>query len=465
SLSLDPSFGDPNTFTSLEPKGFEKWFAPAETAVRIVWTTADHVVAAWAAVLRRHPRMRLVHTVPSGSEQESVDQLANKSVEIKSVPMSSPLDGNPFGRGGTRESDLWKQYVDEAIAIRRRVGSIYFKLDILIPQEPNSNFALLVLSGEHIVADGFSGARITHDFLTHLSSSTSANHGTTLTQPILSLQPSLYELLKPRTWFSKSLDWVTAQASFPIIGSPTALQSLATNCKQENVTLNGAILAIIVTSFHTLREKYTGVRQDHVGYYIGISGLEFMARGGGGGGGFRLDMKFWDLARVLRREVDGTLKSLAMDVGVMWMEHIPFRKFLEVVKGRKDGSGIMSDLNVSNLGKYPFPLEYSIEGDESTSTSSSSVSIKGFHFYNTLPNVGPASCFFVGSTDRMHYSMTHKFEIEAGNELFNMIVGGIERIGSSSDFTTSEGNSVECERKVVGKLVLKYMNFCRKVLG
>lgn len=92
--------------------------------------------------------------------------------------------------------------------------------------------------------------------------------------------------------------------------------------------------------------------------------------------------------------------------------------------------GITSDINFSNIGRYPFDPKYPV------ADSSLELSVESFYVYNNNPGFGPASIIWSTSVKSMRYSMMSKFSSSSDNTFFKNWVKISENIGTiSSDET------------------------------
>ncbi|KAI9092586.1 hypothetical protein DFS34DRAFT_281972 [Phlyctochytrium arcticum] len=290
--------------------------------------------------------------------------------------------------------------------------------------------AHLIVFSDHWAADGFSGYRMLHDLL----QAATRNPSSTAALEPLPLLPSSVDLagtkpmsdipgfLVPKEKNFRSvfpirtdlpdikLPLVSARSEFSFAsGTPENLAANLTKCRQESVTLFGALSAALVAAFSrvpgarkeskvafaydfdfNLRPRLTpSLGQDHVG--------------------------FWDHARKSKEWTNQVIQS-DKPLGFAEFIHHNTRTEEQVVKiGETLVKGVLGDLNFSNLARYPFPTTHSFP-------NSSTLEIESVHLVNNSPGPSNAVILFITSVKHLDYSMSYKFTHEAGQAWFANVV-------------------------------------------
>jgi hypothetical protein len=150
--------------------------------------------------------------------------------------------------------------------------------------------------------------------------------------------------------------------------------------------------------------------------------------------GVDLSRRFWDVARNSKQMTDAGVSSFLTLTQMIFCHHNlnPTNTKWNVTMPK----GVVRDVNLSNLGRYPFPTVHDL-GDLGA------IRVKGLHLYNSMPHIGYNAIVFVTSTEHLDYAMSHKLSDGDGAILFQYIVKSIEAISSiGRDETMLEA----CER-------------------
>ncbi|KAJ8525891.1 hypothetical protein ON010_g15240 [Phytophthora cinnamomi] len=139
--------------------------------------------------------------------------------------------------------------------------------------------------------------------------------------------------------------------------------------------------------------------------------------------------RFWDLARLAKKEIDGNLEHTMQMAAVPIVLDRRFNNkidpsFAEALNVRQSQT---SDANISNLGRYPYAKEFSLS---SKSESKAKLTVTSLHVYNSNPHLSPSAVLYVTSVESLCYSMGHKCEDDAAKALFNAWVAVCEHLGN-----------------------------------
>ncbi|KAJ3097866.1 hypothetical protein HDU97_004486 [Phlyctochytrium planicorne] len=224
-------------------------------------------------------------------------------------------------------------------------------------------------------------------------------------------------------------------------GTKENLEAALQKCRSEGVTLHGAICTSIMMAFakakhpnlseipsqkfklnletdYNMRQRVKSpFPEPTVGFNILVSTMESFASDG-----MDMSTKFWDAARMSKRFTDEGRKgfmSLVPSIFAHYKLSPTVEKWEMPAK-----QGVFSDVNLSNLGRYPFATTHDLgEGR-------GELAIDGIHLYNSAPNLSYGGIIFLTRTAQIDYTMMTKFKEEDGNRVFDFIVKTIESIGT-----------------------------------
>ncbi|KAJ3096155.1 hypothetical protein HDU97_006187 [Phlyctochytrium planicorne] len=237
-------------------------------------------------------------------------------------------------------------------------------------------------------------------------------------------------------------------------GTKENLEGALARCRAERVTMHGAICASILMAFakastpnladlpkgkfrmkldtdYNMRKRVKSpFPEATVGFNVMMSNMEPFDKKG-----VSFSQKFWDVARFAKRLTDSGV------TGFLALAQIVFGHYkMNATSTRFDMTAkqaVFSDVNLSNLGKYPYPMTHDLGGDRG------SLAVEGLHLYNSLPNVAYGAILFITSTNQMDYTMNNKFHDAAGEEVFDYVFRAIEAI---STIDTNETMQQACDR-------------------
>lgn len=131
--------------------------------------------------------------------------------------------------------------------------------------------------------------------------------------------------------------------------------------------------------------------------------------------------RFWDVARHSKRQSDANLASPSL-LSEMIFCHNNLR-VNNTQLNLQAKHGVMSDVNLSNLGRYPFPRTHDLN-------NLGTIHVKGLHLYNSMPHTGYNAIVFVTSTDHLDYAMANRMSDQDGGKVFRYMVQFIEAIST-----------------------------------
>jgi Alcohol acetyltransferase len=504
-----------------------------------------HGKEAVVRVAQRHPRMRAT-VVEDGVGSTGTPLPPYFAIQSKeSFACNSAALEKMWGvvENSSKDPRCWEIAVHREInAPARRSELPLWKFILVLNADTTGSLAHLIVVADHCVADGFSTSRAAHDFFTFLTAiaaekASEENGGTSLSAasppaplpPPLEPLPPAMDLMRGKvanSYFTKALlsfagkplvsvaaflakkalrdypsvlplreEIASLKIQEPLPFSPTAAlfatgnpQNTAASkarCKEEGVTLHGALIASIMSGYSrvALREEKRGwfrgktnsdddggrvslsmvvdfnlrkrltpsLGDDHVGLLIGAGLLESLA----GPNGVYLTDKFWDVARKAKQATDKMISSTATWLAPSVYDRV-FRSVPDLISFLGDGSskqgsgsgggsgsswgrgGVLGDCNVSNIGVYPFPTTHtfylpSASASATTTTEASKPAIKilSHHLLNGNSVVSDNAIWFFSSVDGVAgYSMVYKSEHDITSRIFADVVNVAENLGT-----------------------------------
>ncbi|KAF1329571.1 hypothetical protein FI667_g5850, partial [Globisporangium splendens] len=486
--------------TRVALRGYERLLTMAENGSMQIVTTmvvrsasdealrafVDRLPEALVRTFNTHPRMRA---------KQLRDEFAMAQIQPP-ITLETLRSDKLFEVRDALDDGSWEKYAEAQsnIPIDRFTQLPYY---VRVWQYPTSREPLVrvMVFADHYMSDGISSLAVLHDLVRFASEEPSDASGCYTELP---LRPSLYDMwMGPhkvthplRRWFVRkfgqrifkhelkhftpAIPLRADQADFalpPTINSSSArfgqgtvenMSMVLSRCKKERVTFFGVLAASVVTAFaiaHAAnangsttmkpRDPFTlGVEVDfnmrkrvrnpveevQVGAYLATNALETLAKKG-----VRLDkVNFWDLARNLKSELDHTLASFLMPLPLLFLDlNFHSQVSSELVANLAIPHSISSDVNISNIGKYPYPTTHRIMRiGEAQELRDEMLTIDSVHVYNSSPNIGSAAIVYVTSTDKFNYSMMHKFDDKHAQTIFDALVACVESVGSIESHAT-----------------------------
>jgi hypothetical protein len=149
--------------------------------------------------------------------------------------------------------------------------------------------------------------------------------------------------------------------------------------------------------------------------------------------GFSPSFKFWNLARQAKQWTDSRILSGKSVAGIIYC-HYKFR--IEKKLDFTIHKSVLSDVVLSNLGRYPFSLVHDLG-------QHGNITVKGLHFCTSFPNLACCVGLFISSTDHLDYCMMNKLTDDDGATFFRYFVRAVEAISTiGADETIGEA----CQR-------------------
>ena len=224
-------------------------------------------------------------------------------------------------------------------------------------------------------------------------------------------------------------------------GTSDAFARAIARCKQEGVTVHGAVmvavaLAMAATAGVRLEDERrfkVGMEVDcnmrprikhrfpenHVGFFFNPATIDAFGKTG-----VAPTARFWDEARATKQETEKALRALPTLLTMFYAQESLHERVahadVEIAKC------VMTDVSLSNIGKYPFATRHAFGP-----RPSDAVHVKSVHVFVTMPNITPGCTLFltaVGGT--FHYSTMHKYPHATGRALLKWYMAFVEAIGA-----------------------------------
>jgi hypothetical protein len=440
-------------------------------------TVLNRLPEAIQTIWNHHPRTRAVQAQDEVHmailrPKLTLDQ-ANQLITI--IKQTSEEYGN---------DTIWHEYIsDECMRTMDRFNDLPYYVHVLTNSQ---NRARLILFTDHYMSDGYSCMFILKSLLEEVTNPSGA-HQISQEEEKEFIPPSLLERwVMPLTWKTRAIqgflyffgDYFTRQKfsqrrcmlpvakevkdfSFKKIprnpsralfanGKPENLKKLCARCKEEGVTVGGAMYAAVavaylrakypkgiqdpeVKSIHIIADATYNMRSrlenplpsDTIGAYVATTQLEFLEKEG-----IALDAGFWDTARRCKKEMDEGLKASVMSNGLLYLNDrfTPESCDPNLVVPHS----IVSDVNISNMGRYPYPRNLEIFGEN----TKKELKVVAYHRYSAAPWMSPGCALYITSVDYMCYGSLHKHEDTLGQTLFDAFVDIVESMGSIGSAAT-----------------------------
>lgn len=437
-----------------------------------------HLPQALVLTFNRHPRMRAMQVRDEFAMAEIQSPITLETVSEKKLLMIREI-----GEHKDQEAESWEKFAESECSVPfDRYSQLPFY--VCAWHYPGQTRMRLMLFSDHSMSDGISGLTALNDIVTFAAALSQEDKCTMAELP---LSPSLYDMWlvpnKWRLWLSSWAVWLVGMTIFrseqkafsPVIrprsdqsdltipvkvnsssalfaqGTPENMQRVLRRCKDERVTFFGALAASTVLAYYvgtaqdtkkrtksTLSEPFKVVlevdfnmrnrvpsppEETPVGAYLATSALESLGKKG-------VDFdstRFWDFARRCKQELDDTLASVFMPLTMLFLDQNIHSEIISDFPSRIDVPYcISSDVNISNVGKYPHKTTHVVQTAVSTIED---LTIESVHVYNSNPHLGSAAILYLMSTDKFNYSMMHKYEAEDAKKVFAAYTTCIERIG------------------------------------
>jgi hypothetical protein len=424
-----------------------------------VQLVVDRAHSALVHVMNQYPRMRAL-------KLRSKQQLA-----AVQPPVSLQTTAHLIKVLSSRSDDFWQTYAQDVCNTNTdRYTELPYSLHLIKTDGVADRMRLLLFS-DHYMSDGMSGLIVLDGILEFIAN---PQPGPVAEQPLL---PSIYSQMLPKTGVSRYFEQAVIKLLKPLAskafslrkmethftphptlnstkmpenapsfalfatGQPEATEKSLKRCKEEKVTLHGPIvtaigLAIAITKRgakateidtfkfaidcdYNMRDRVRPPRaKTAVGLNIAMSGLMSLREKG-----MSMTARFWDQSRAAKAETDQFIKMSAAQCFEM-------RFVNEAYKFMETGNMNLSDVNLSNIGRYPFPLVHSIAGRESATDGDDKLTVRNLHFYNSAIHVCTATVIYLCAVDNcINYGMFHRIDGGEAKQFFQLVVKIIENIG------------------------------------
>lgn len=443
----------------------------------------SHLPEALVRTFNKHPRMRAKQVRGEFATAE-----IQPPITIATVWEDSLLEIRAVSEDDKGSAANWETYAEvECNRPFDRYSELPFYVRVW--HYPADHLVRVMLFSDHYMSDGISGLTVLNDLV---SVASQLSREGAATSEILPLRPSLYEMwMHPhpiQLFFSKALVKFFGRKIYkdelkrftPVIplradqvdfkipahintssmlfgqGTPANMEKALQRCKEEGVTLFGALAAAVVVAFYIASEKEqhssggsgadsrfkllldlpfnmrkrvsSPPEETPVGAYMVANALESIHKEG-------VDMdnaRFWDTARKSKQEVDAMLKSFLMPLPVLFLDKFVNSNLTqEFLRDVSIPHSIASDCDISNVGKYPFKTTHEFKAATSPASGDEleQLTIESVHVCNSIPHLGPAANVYITSTDMICYAMMHKYESQQGEKLFAAFMASVEHIG------------------------------------
>ncbi|KAI8843602.1 hypothetical protein BC829DRAFT_446218 [Chytridium lagenaria] len=441
------------------------------------------IVPAFKNVFNRHPRMRARMSSRKDQPFTAIIRAADMTDEDV-MPLVTIIHADEDGEWEDAALETCRKVVEERcnLPTDRTVDSPYSLVVIIWKSKPDR--LRFILFSDHYMSDGFSGLIVFNDLLKNITSIISGSTNSSDIPEELPVRPSLFDQLIRPSYFNYLMDTIILAiapyglradiASYkPVLpirndqkdfaipvprnpsnaffrnGDSANLPAALSRCRQEHVTLHGAVIACIVmgfakasqptlhfdkgifkmkldSDFNMRKRVKEPFSEDTVGFNVTMNSLDSIYKEG-----VALDTKFWDFARKAKKLNDSGLFSFEGMAQIVYMHN---RFTSTTTKSEIDvPKAIFTDLNLSNLGQYPYNTVHHLPG------ALGAIELEGFHFYNSVPHIASGGVFFVSSVKQMDYAFMSKFDDEKGAMVFDYVCRAIEAISSVAPDETLTG--------------------------
>ncbi|RLN52398.1 hypothetical protein BBJ29_001069 [Phytophthora kernoviae] len=426
----------------------------------------QHLPTAVMRTFNRHPRLRALVLREDNFMAEVQPQISLNDVVSKKLLRVRVLSES--------EEDVeawknWKEFVCEETdtAIDRFTQ---FMLYLTVWVNKAESKARFYLFADHIMWDGESGSVVLNDILEDI-----ALLSIEAAKPVkeFPLRPSMYDMWLTDPWWLKPVG-KTILALFgskgftdfmkmfkPVLtpredqhdfgipfkkntttllckeGDPANMRDTLQKCKEEGVTLGGALVPMIVLAFYhaskvdhkikgedepegpfrfvsdicyNMRQRMPNpAPETQIGLYVTNTPLKWLATEG-------VDIKkekFWDLARISKEQMaTQSAKLLEMVMPCFLMDRKLNKPMVGGLLGDfKIPSSCTGDATVSNVGRYPCKTQHIL-------AANGVLRVEDMYGFCAIPFVATSSTLWLGSVNSFNYSLAHKVNNEVGNELF-----------------------------------------------
>ncbi|KAE8877504.1 hypothetical protein PF005_g14571 [Phytophthora fragariae] len=425
------------------------------------------------AVMRtfnRHPRLRSLVVKSEEFMAEVQPQLKLDDVAAKNLLCVREISDSDADVAAWTN---WNQFVQTETHVPfDRFTQFLFYLTVWVNRAEGK--ARFFLFSDHIMSDGDSGMIFVNDTLEDV-----ALLSIEAVKPVTEypLRPSLYDMWFTSPWWLKpvvktvlALVGGSAFVNFlkafkPVLtpradqqdfgipfkqnsttllsqaGTPTNMRDTLRKCKEEGVTLGGALIPMLVLAFYhasKVDKKLNGTDESdgpfrfvadicynmrqrvpepseerQVGLYVTNTPLQWLAADG-------VDMKsekFWDLARTSKQQMAAQGdKLLEMALPCFLMDRKLIKpKVGDLLGDFKVPSSCTGDATISNLGRYIYKTKHIL-------ASNGELTVDDMFAFCAIPFVATSSTIWLSTVHAFNYSLAHKVDEQVGSALFNAYV-------------------------------------------
>ncbi|KAL4174261.1 hypothetical protein KRP22_006200 [Phytophthora ramorum] len=425
------------------------------------------------AVMRtynRHPRLRALVLKDEEFMAEIQPRITLDDVAAKKLLRVRELSDSEEDVAAWKD---WNHFVQTETHIPfDRFSQFMFYLTVWVNRAENK--ARFFLFSDHIMSDGDSGMIFVNDTLEDV-----ALLSIEAAKPVTEfpLRPSLYDMWFTSPWWLKPvaktmlalvggsafIDFMKVfkpvltpredQKDFGIpfeqnsttllsqAGDPTNMRDTLRRCKDEGVTLGGALIPMLVLAFYhaskvdhklksvdetdgpfrfvadicyNMRQRVPEPAEERqVGLYVTNTPLQWLATEG-------VDMKtakFWDLARTSKQQMakQGD-KLLEMAMPCFLMDRKLTKPSVGALLGDfKIPSSCTGDATISNLGRYIYKTKHIL-------AANGELKVEDMFAFCAIPFVATSSTIWLSTVNNFNYSLAHKVDEKVGSELFDAYV-------------------------------------------
>ncbi|TYZ60285.1 hypothetical protein PybrP1_009032 [[Pythium] brassicae (nom. inval.)] len=170
------------------------------------------------------------------------------------------------------------------------------------------------------------------------------------------------------------------------------------------------------------------VQEVQIGDYTTSYAVETFAREG-----VAMDaVKFWDLARANKHELDALLVSYSLPAPLIFADQnlnsrTPAKFFEDVPLPRS----ATADVTLANLGSYIHASSHDFRAvdPKTKKPTTAKLTVESLHVSYTSPHLTSAAALFVTSVKALSFGIAHKYEDKTGRQLFANLVALIESVG------------------------------------
>ncbi|KAI8892790.1 hypothetical protein BC833DRAFT_610652 [Globomyces pollinis-pini] len=404
---------------------------------------------AWTAVVNKHPRMRALL-----SRTDPFTAVIRPYLTVEEVL--------PLIKTSYAPEEHWQSVVEEETAVPfDRYDSISFSIHFFVHSPESST---MVIYMDHFMSDGLSAMHILNDMFVYLQTKETLDEEP-LTKDIYSLRQSplkkwcgkqILRLVKPfvgmklkqyRPLFPLNTNQMPLDYPLPsnptkglfAKGKPENMKAVLKICKERGVSVNSAMLvAVLLAAAKTKHDELElesnfkmsmDVAYDLRRVSAKTSGLKVGAfsaatlLNGYKSNGVDLDKNFWKECQRAKKQMFNSYQIINFTLGSI-DEYFSQNSGECFIKGQ---SGcVLSDVNVSNIGKYQFAREFKINGNK--------ITLDGFYGHCAASNISAGANIYFLSADSFHYSMSHKFEETVARQFFDnlyTVAENLHTIGES----------------------------------